>query len=177
MKLRRDKIEVTDDAEREAVGAVRRLATEDDYQESIARQPSYFVNLTVKTNERIDHVTSGKALSISWLARVAVPGVVAILFFFIGLHYYVPDLASEKHSIAESVKALPPEDIDLLLAASSSETALTAAELHIDLFKVSNDQLADFYVASENPTIVLESLPEHQLDEVAAILESRSTNL
>ena len=176
MKLRKSKIEITDDAEHEAVNAVRRLAAETGYAEPVSPHPTHFANLIIKTNEAIDHVTSGKALSISWLARVAVPGVVAILFFFIGFHYYVPEKAGHQ-STTEMLQSLPTSVVDSLLVASSSEVSLATTDLHSDLFDVSNDQLAEFYVSSESAATVLEALSEQQRQEVASLLESRSTNL
>ncbi|MBI5472892.1 MAG: hypothetical protein HY961_11155, partial [Ignavibacteriae bacterium] len=139
---------------------------------------SYFANLLVKTNEEIDRVASGKALSISWLARVAVPGVVAILFFAIGLHYYQPNLpTSEKHVIADAVKALPQETLDSLLSSSGEEVTVLAVSVSDNLFEVSNDSLAEFYLSTGGYDDMVESLPEKQLGEVVALLETRSTNL
>jgi hypothetical protein len=176
MKLRKSRIDITDDVERQAVEVVRQLTADTNQAKMSAPPDAYFANLLVKSNSRIDHVTSGKALSMSWLARVAVPGVVAILFFFIGLHYYVPEVSTERHSIADAVKALPSEAIDSMLIESSSNGLLSAA-LTSELLDVSNDQLAEFLVASGSPSAVLEVLPEQQLTEIAALLESRSTNL
>lgn len=173
MKRRKEKFEITDDLEREAVLAIRELARTTEL--SKPREPSaiFFSSLMVRTNETIDRVTSGKALSISWLARVAVPGVVAILFFFIGLHYYVPQKSS--HSVAEAVKSLSNEEMDSLAVKAAAQGSVS--EFQRDPFEVSNDQLAEFYVSSASPAIVMESLSEQQQKEVAAILESRFTNL
>ena len=52
---------------------------------------TYWSNMLVKTNSRIDDVSSVRALSIGWALRVAIPGVVAIISFLIGLHYYSPE--------------------------------------------------------------------------------------
>lgn len=177
MKLRKEKIEITDEAEREAVEAVRRLANESGNADESPPPPAYFANMIVKSNERIDFVTSGKALSMSWLARVAVPGVVAILFFFIGLHYYAPPVANDTHSIAEAVSKLPADAVDSLLTESLNSNSVSSVDLNGDLFEVSNEQLTEFYVASQNPKDILETLSEIQVNEVASILESRSANL
>ena len=175
MKLRRDKIEVTDSAEQEAADDVRRLGVETRSVEFSAPSDTYFANLLVKTNQKIDAATSGKALSISWLARVAVPGVVAILFFFIGLHYYSPELMNGRTSFTETIKALSPGEFDSLMAYSITKGEL-AENVQTDMFDVSREQLAEYFVSSGNETVLLESLPEYQLDEVAAILETK-TNL
>jgi hypothetical protein len=176
MKLRQQKIEMTDQSEREEAEIVRHLAREAGEAEP-APSNTYFATLIARTNERLDYVTSGKALSISWLARVAIPGVVAILFFFIGLHYYNPETGGGSHSLVEEMKTLSSADLDSLIVESASENSLPNADLHSDLFQVSNEQLAEFYITSESPLAVLELLPEQQQKEVAAILESRSINL
>jgi hypothetical protein len=176
MKLRKEKIDITDEAERDAVEAVRRLAAASQQTDVGSPPPEYFANMLVRANQRIDVVTSGKALSISWLARVAVPGVVAILFFFIGLHYYAPT-APTRNTIASAVSSLPADAIDSLLTESVASGSLTAADINGDLFEVSDDQLADFYIVSGNPGDALEAFSDNQVDEVASILESRTINL
>lgn len=177
MKLRKEKIDITGEAERKAVDALRTLVAESGGENAAAPSPTYFANMLVKTNERIDHVTSGKALSISWLARVAVPGVVAILFFFIGLHYYAPLKSSDKTVIADAMSSLSADAIDSLLIESVSSGSIAAANLNGDLFEVSDDQLSDYFVSSQNSHDVLEALSEKQVNEIAAILESHTTNL
>ncbi len=178
MKIRKHNQQVSEAEEREAADEVRRLVSEQTNVEPHVPSPSYFASLLVKTNETIDHVTSGKALSISWLARVAVPGVVAILFFSIGLHYYRPNLPeSERHVIGDAVKALPQESLDSLLAGSTEEVVILAAHISENLFEVTNENLAEFYLSTGGSDGVLESLPEQQLGEVAVLLESRSINL
>ncbi len=169
MKLRRHTIDIPDELEREAEDAVRRL---DDTRNVSAPPGTYFANLLVRTNERIDRATSGVAISLSWLARVAVPGVVAIIFFFIGLHYYAPE--TPRSSVVDVVNALPPAAFDSLLVDASSEDAVIVPP---SLFDVSGDQLVEFYLETGNPAAVLEELPEQDVATVAAILEARSINL
>ncbi len=174
MKLRKEKTDITD--ELEAVEAVRALAREKGVEAQRRPSDAYFASLIVKTNEKIDYVTSGRALSISWLARVAVPGVVAIIFFFIGLHYYVPAPPEKSTTIADAVKTLPADQLDSLLL-SSSLNGRSQAEWYPDIFSVRSEYLFDYYVAFESPATVLEVLSDQQLKEVAAILESKSTSL
>ncbi len=174
MKLKKEKLEITDELEREAVEAVKRLASAAGLVDPPTPSPTHFAAILVRTNETIDRITSGKALSISWLARVAIPGVVAILFFFIGLHYYVPEKTG-LHSITEAVKALSDDEIDsLTVRAATQDTELNYPS---GLLEVSSDQLAEFFMSSESPAVVLETLSEQQQTEVASILESRFTNL
>lgn len=176
MKLIRQKNEITEDVEQAAAQTLRELVSQSDQSMEGTPSETYFANLLVKTNGTIDQVTSGKALSISWLARVAVPGVVAILFFFIGLHYYVPDSSGGQTSIADAVKSLPAEVVDSLLLEASAEGSLSP-NIQSEIFTVSDDQLAEYFYASENPFSVLETMPDQQVKEVASILESRVRNL
>lgn len=174
MKMRRTRIEVSDAQERELVEAVRRLEHAKRHEQS-APPAAYFANLLVRTNERIDQVTSGRALSISWLARVAIPGVVAILFFFVGLHYYGPQ-SMKQQSMTEVVNALRAQDIDsMLVEAAAANEAFTSD--YPDVFSVPADQLAEFYLSSGSSAEVLESLSDVQAKEIALILESRSITL
>lgn len=157
MKLRRTMTDITDAEEREAEEAVRRLAGTSPMQQDKGLSETYFANLIIRTNERIDRASSGLALSLSWLARVAVPGVVAIIFFFVGLHYYVPERTTP--SVVEVINTLPTPALDSLLLASQADPAVATA-LQTSLFDISADQLVEFYIATENPTTVLEVLPE-----------------
>lgn len=175
MKMRRTRIEVSDAQERELVEAVRRLEHAQRTEES-APPAAYFANLLVRTNERIDQVTSGRALSISWLARVAIPGVVAILFFFVGLHYYGPE-SMKQQSMTEVVSALRAQDIDSMLVEAASANGTFTSDYPADVFSVPADQLAEFYLSSGSSTEVLESLSDVQAKEIAVILESRSITL
>lgn len=172
MKLRRDKIEITDAQERELEKDVRWLASERT-QADTAPSATYFANLMVKTNEALDRVTSGKALSISWLARVAVPGVVAILFFFIGLHYYKPGMPNGWDAVTEAVNVLPETAVESMIVASLLEDGQIGGT---DIFEVSSDQLAEYFISSHEQTALLETIPEQHLHEVASMLETKPTN-
>lgn len=176
MKIRKEKTEVSEAHEREAVERVRALARQTGGAGGQTPSDTYFATLIVQTNKKIDYITSGRALSISWLARVAVPGVVAIIFFFIGLHYYVPTPPQRSSTIADAVKILPADQLDSLLL-SSSLNGTTEAAWYPDIFTVRNEYLFDYFVASQSPATVLESLSDQQLKEVATILESKSTAL
>ncbi|HXG00372.1 MAG TPA: hypothetical protein VNL69_06275 [Bacteroidota bacterium] len=173
MKLRRHTIDIPDADERQAEEDVRRLAAGLEQTKPSEPSDAYFQNLLVRTNQRIDYVTSGRAISLSWLARVAVPGIVAIIFFLIGLHYYAP--SSGRSSLVEALQSLPPSEVDSLLAASL-ENGYTP-ELDVSLFEVSNDQLAEYLLESASPSAVLEALPEQRVNEIAAILEAQASNL
>jgi hypothetical protein len=96
----------------------------------------------VKINGKIDDATSGKALSISWAARVAIPGVVAIVSFLVGLHYFAPDASRHAPSVAEVVLALPPAAIDsLLVDPSRADPSLSAEDVATDVFVFRDSRL------------------------------------
>lgn len=174
MRFRQEKHPAGDEAERALETEVRRMAP--DAGESGAAQPSdqYWQNLAVRANARIDEATSGKALSILWAARVAIPGVVAIVSFLIGLHYYVPEPPRENVSVAAIVLSLPPTAIDsLLLDPGRVDPSLSLQELGVDLFNVSREQIADYLVVSGNATAAVEGLTER---ETSALLAALGTN-
>src|SRR5512140_166025 len=100
MKFRQGRIEPGEAEERELEASIRGMLPREGEEGIPAPSPVYWQNLIVHTNERIDRETSGKALSIHWALRVAFPGVLAIISFFIGLHYYVPEKVEKEESLA-----------------------------------------------------------------------------
>ena len=88
MKRRLLESAVKDEQEQEAVEELRQALRQADLSLEHLPSETYWSNLLVRTNERIDHATSGKAISLSWAARVALPGVITIVFFFVALRYY-----------------------------------------------------------------------------------------
>src|SRR4030042_6452064 len=89
---------VTDGQEQQAVEELRQALRQTDLSPEHAPSEPYWSNLLVRTNERIDHATSGKAISLSWAARVALPGVITIIFFFVALRYYYEPEPSGSHT-------------------------------------------------------------------------------
>jgi len=140
--------------------------------------PSYWSTLLVRTNQRIDEATSPKALTISWAARVAIPGVVAILSFFIGLHYFIPMGAQNAAPLNAIVTALPERTLDTLLSDPSwLGSSLSAADLGVDPFEMPKEQLAEYMISSANVGTVSEAFSDDQVTEVLTILGSRSSGL
>jgi len=174
MRFRQEKPPAGDEAERALEAEVRRLAP--GAGESGAAQPpdQYWQNLAVRANARIDAATSGKAISILWAARVAIPGVVAIVSFLIGLHYYVPEPPRENVSVASVVLSLPAESIDsLLMDPGRIDPSLSLQELGVDVFYLSREQIADYLVVSGNTGAAMEGLTE---GETSALLASLGTD-
>src|SRR5512141_244690 len=114
MKFRHERVEPSEAEEHELEASIRgMIPPEGDV--AGAPPPVYWQNLIVRTNERIDHETSGKTLSIHWALRVAMPGVLAIISFFIGMHYYAPEKPEAEESLAAVILSLPGQTVDSLL--------------------------------------------------------------
>ncbi|MEW6510066.1 MAG: hypothetical protein AB1428_03820 [Bacteroidota bacterium] len=169
MKFRQDKHTIGEDEERSLRDDVRRLAgTERPPQDP---PDAYWQNLLIRSNARIDAASSGRALSISWALRVALPGVIAIVSFLIGLHYYVPEVPKEDFSVAAVVLSLPAATIDsLLVDPSPVDPSLSVAELGVDLFDLSRDQIVDYLLTAGNASAAVEGLTEGERSELLAAL-------
>lgn len=127
----------------------------------------YWPNMLVRVNRRIDEASSGKAMSLSWAARVAIPGVVAVLSFVIGLQYYVPKQTAD----VSVMELLARGGVDSLLVQQSDEHFTTAQELLADVYlSLSQDQLSEYLVDTGTPSTVMEVLPEAQVREVLSTL-------
>jgi hypothetical protein len=126
----------------------------------------YWQNLLVRTNRRIDEVSSGKALSISWALRVAIPGVVAIISFLIGLHYYAPERPSKGTSVEAVVLGLPAEVQDSLLATLPLSDRLAALSTSGDYFDVSREQIAGYMIDNGTTSMLLETLTDDQVENL-----------
>lgn len=167
MRFRQERI--ADDAERaldaELRGVMRGAAGGADPPDA------YWQNFVVRTNARIDGATSGRALSISWAARVAIPGVVAIASFLIALHFYVPEPPPAAESVAAVVLSLPSSAMDSLLADPARiDASFTVAETGPDVFQVPGEQIAEYLVAQGNATAAMEGLSDKETNALLAVL-------
>jgi hypothetical protein len=171
MKFRQEHPDITESDERQLVNEVQALELETQGRPAPPISEAYWQNLIVRTNQRVDAATSGKALSISWAARVAIPGVVAIVSFLVALQYYVP-VQKHQHSDVESiVLALPPNAIDSLLTDPSlTDETLVAVAANGNLFSVPSEQIGEYLIENENATTVVDLLPEQQADKMLDIL-------
>jgi len=173
MKYRMDRERITDEAEEKLAAEIRGLAG------GTAGPPgppdAYWQNLVVRVNEKIDRATSGRALSISWAARVAIPGVVAIVSFLIALHYYAPDATKHETTVAEVLMSLPPSSVDsLLVDPSRVDPSLTVEDVGPDVFVFSRDQIAEYFMENGNPADAVDGISEHEANTVYAVLASGS---
>lgn len=173
MKLRRGPSQSSGLDEQQATGELKRQMTQ--LSERPAAVPSnYWPNLMVRTNQRIDESTSAKALSISWAARVAIPGVVAILFFFIGLHYYVPDQGKKESSVVSLVNMLPQEAVDSILAEHGHlGTSVSPAEVSPDIFQFSTEQITEYLVATGKAQAAVENLNDNEVRVLLSAMDTR----
>lgn len=171
MKFRQEHRDITESDERELVDSVRALERETETGSAAPISDAYWQNLIIRTNQRVDAAASGKAISISWAARVAIPGVVAIVSFLIALHYYVP-VQTQRHSDVESiVLALPDRAVDSLLTDSTlSEETLVAVAANENLFDVPSEQIGEYLIENGNANVLVELLPEQQADHMLDLL-------
>lgn len=161
-----------DEDEHELEKSIKALA---GAQESKASQPLpdvYWHNLLIRTNRRLDDATSAKALSISWAARVAIPGVVAILSFLIGIYIYIPEKNPAMHSLEEALLIAPDHQIDSLVA-SDFIRADGSAELLSESILLLPGELAQSYLLENTPSNdLLNRLSDEEVNQVLAVLGS-----
>ena len=135
------------------------------------RPDAYWQNLIIRTNSRIDEATSPKALTISWALRVALPGVLSIASFMIGLRYFVPTEGGGSPPLQAVVLAMPEGAVDTLLSDPSRLYAgLSAADFDVDPFDLPNEDLADYLITSGTVATVTESLDDEQVTDVLTVL-------
>ncbi len=169
MRLRHDRHYPTDEGEEALERSVREM---DRAEEGAPPAPEFWSRQRVDINRRIDEATSGVALSLSWAARVAIPGVVAVLAFLIGLKYYAPE-----HTAAESLRqataALAPADIESLYVSSVAvnDTA-TLSDIERNLHALNRTAAQEYYVENALTSTLVEDLSDQEVHEVLAALSS-----
>jgi|WetSurMetagenome_2_1015567.scaffolds.fasta_scaffold53743_3 hypothetical protein len=127
--------------------------------------------MLVRTNERIDRATSGRALSLSWAMRVAVPGAVAIVAFFIGLHYYSNPVPPATAGLTPILSEFNDGALDSLMAAHAVlDTTELMGDTQGSWFDIPGDLAADYLLSTDRTGIVAESLQDNELDDVLAVL-------
>ncbi len=172
MKFRQEHQDITASDEQALVDAVRSLERELGAESAPPVSDAYWQNLIIRTNQKIDAATSGRALSISWAARVAIPGVIAIVSFLIALHYYVPVQLPEHSDLEAIVLSMPSRAVDSLLVDSSlsEETLVSVAANNEDLFNVSSEQIGEYLIDNGNASMLVEAMPEKQADRMVDYL-------
>ena len=171
MRLRFDKRQPTDEEEEALSQSLRELAETDPSVEP--PDSAYWQNLPIRMNRALDEATSGKALSLSWAARVAIPGVVAILSFLIGLRYYAPDRDGSSQLLREVALAMSPSAVDSLYVSSlATEDTMFSRTVEEDIFQVPSDFAQEYYLENAVPSTLVADLSEQELHEVLAELSS-----
>ena len=175
MKFRDEYSEPSGQDERDAVAALKqRLAQLHDAPVLLSQ--TYWANLLVRTNRRIDEASNAKAISISWAARVAIPGVVAILFFFIGLHYYVPEMPKGESSVASLLNTLPQDAVDsILVYPEQLGASLSSADLSSEIFQFSGEQITEYLAVSGNHELLIENLNDAEVSTLLAALDAKKS--
>ena len=145
---------------------LRRRAVRD--VESLPPDP-YWSNSIVRVNQKIDEATSGKSLSLSWALRVAIPGVVAIITFLVGLDYYIPDKPAANPSMKSFFLSLSPAIIDSLdqVGDGGLTTELTK---YPSVNSFTNDQIAEYFISVRASEDVVETLSEEEFDSLLRAL-------
>jgi hypothetical protein len=169
MRLRHERVQVTDEEEETLEQSVREFAGVDA---DMPPPPAFWSRQIVDINTRIDESTSGFAISLSWAARVAIPGVVAVLAFLIGLKYYAPEKISSE-SLRQATAALTEADVESLYVASVavSDTAVIG-EINKSLLALNDEKAAEYYVDHAGEGALVEDLSDQELREVLAALST-----
>lgn len=168
MKLWPTRSDVDDEAVRALEDELRSLRTDRRLPDSRRS------GLLVRTNERIDNVTSGKALTISWAARVAIPGVVAILSFLVALSYYVPETQNRVDELAGVLQAMPSTVVDSLAWTSASmRDSVTLDVAGEAFFGADEGEMAEYLIDRGASSTVGEALSD---DEVRLVLAALATD-
>jgi hypothetical protein len=127
----------------------------------------YWPNMLIRVNRRIDEASSGMAVSLSWAARVAIPGVVAVLSFVVGLQYYVPKPSGD----VSMQELLARGGMDSLIVQQGDEQTAVAQELLADAYlDLSHEQLSEYLVENVAPSAVMDVLQEAEVREVLSTL-------
>ena len=164
MKFRKTISELERTAEKELEDQIRA----DNRSGGAPEMPrEFWSSLLVRTNERIDHATSGKAITVSWAARVAIPGVVALLSFLIGLHYYAPLPAASAVPLVSVLDQLSAQTMDSLVLASVTIADSADADLvNTTVFDAQSHEIAAYLLAAGATAEVSEFLDDDDVDQI-----------
>lgn len=135
----------------------------------------YWNTLRVRTNDRIDRVGSGKAITLSWAARVAIPGVVALLSFLVGLHYYAPLPGPSGMPLASVLDELPVRAVDSLLWSSATVgDSIDAEMVYRAVFEAETYDIAAYLLNAGATAEVSEFLEEPEVDRILQSMTKQS---
>lgn len=162
----------SDDDEQETTRALRTLVT-DRGGDPDEPPDSYWTNMLVRSNQRIDEVSSGKGISISWAARVAIPGVVAIVSFMIALYYYVPERPASESSLTSFMMSLDSELLDSMLVEEPAVgLPLSVAAAYGDPAGLVSEDILEYLMATGRLSALMQTLSEDQVHDLVARLST-----
>jgi hypothetical protein len=131
---------------------------------------AYWHNLIIRTNRCVDEASGAKAISLSWAARVAIPGVIAILSFLIGLRYFVPEQHPEQHSLTDAVMSLPAHVVDSMAAATPDSVATDDVGAH--MLEIPGELAHAYALESAASSELIADLSDKEIGEVLATLST-----
>jgi hypothetical protein len=167
MKFRLQKPEFGADEEQRVTSDLRGLLG-GEAQHAPERLPAEArARLLARTNERLDAATSARALSWSWAARVAIPGVVAIIAFFTAVHYYQTPVMNREPALLPLLSDLSEDALDSLLAARAPAESAFVVVSSADVFALTREAAEEYLLDLQRTPLVLEQLTE---EEIAALV-------
>lgn len=172
MKLSKNKEKIDEETARSIEEELRTYASKES--ERVPPKP-YWANSLVRINARIDEATSGRSLSLSWAVRVAIPGIVAIITFLIGLDYYIPDPRPTSPSMQSFFLSLPASTIDSLTAIDDG-ASLAVSELPTAR-SFSEAQIAEYFISAQASEELVETMSEEDLNSLFSLLQSRNGDI
>ncbi len=176
MRFRFQRPGISEEDERQAAERLTASLRNQGYTEPTRLPDAVRNNLLVRTNREIDRVSSGRAISLSWAARVAIPGVVAIIAFFTALHYYGTPTPQRPSTLTPLISGISDSGLDSLLAEPAvTDSSLVLAAAGDDLFSVPGDLAAEYLMSGDRTSVVLQTMSDKQIDEVMAILSSEKS--
>ncbi len=132
--------------------------------------------MLVRTNERIDSATSARALSLSWAVRVAVPGVVAIVAFFIGLHYYTTPVTRTAEGLTPLLNELSDAALDSLLQVHAAvDSSSLLGDTPGEFLAITGELAAEYLLSTDRTDIVAETMDEEEMQAVLKAMTAGRT--
>jgi hypothetical protein len=173
MKFRLHKQKIGTDEEQRVTEDLRELLRARGLEAPQRLPAQERARLLARTNERLDAATSARALSWSWAARVAIPGVVAIIAFFTAVHYYQTPATRQEPAFLSLLSELPEDALDSLLAARAPAESTGVIVPAADLFALTREAAEEYLITLNRTPLVLEQLTEEEV--VALVAELRHT--
>ena len=113
-----------------------------------------------------------------WAARVAIPGVVAVVSFMIALYYYVPERPASEGSLASVMMTLEAEVLDsMLVEEPGMGQPLSLAVVYSDLAHLPSEDIQEYLIATGRMTALMQTLSEDQVNDLVTRLSAHKNQL